>query len=454
MTLKIHIIGSGPTGLSIAYELTKLKNVEIHMYDKDEGIGGTWLEDNNSNIFRSYHSSRMVFKPCFVNTLDFFNQLKINWNDVFIKTKDDTLKIILKLLPVVDWLTLVSCILEYLYKKEKSKMITVYIATRRLTNKGKKLINCLCLMMDGVTSGVMTMFEFTQNINHVVLSQSYTQKGNANVLLFSKIRTYLMNRNVKFNFNSKLDRFICYDSHSCNLFFENKKQIHIQFPDQLVICSDSISLYTILTKSTILLDYKNLIYGNYFAINLFLHLDTPLTTEYSELEFMYHSTFNQILTIVPNTNNCVLSCVICDIQSCLHTHPIQLFELCYLDIQNFFKLRINIKNYWYNQDSYWENDKWNFKKSASIITTKGPFPMFSSNHNSISFVGNFNDRSTPFTSIESSIELSRIYMDKKFPLTKNRRLINVYTLTNLFKIILSIFISIFLLKLKKNIKSL
>ena len=85
----INIIGAGPTGIAIAWELSKMNCFDIHLYDTKSSIGGSWWEPLDEN--RDLHSHRSVFKS-YVNTLQFFDEIGLNWDDVFEKSGDNYLR--------------------------------------------------------------------------------------------------------------------------------------------------------------------------------------------------------------------------------------------------------------------------------------------------------------------------------------------------------------------------
>ena len=41
--MKVHIVGAGPTGMSIAWELKKYTDHDVVVYDKKVSAGGFWL---------------------------------------------------------------------------------------------------------------------------------------------------------------------------------------------------------------------------------------------------------------------------------------------------------------------------------------------------------------------------------------------------------------------------
>lgn len=45
-TIKMIIVGAGATGLQIAYKAERLlENIEVVVYEKNNDVGGTWLEN-------------------------------------------------------------------------------------------------------------------------------------------------------------------------------------------------------------------------------------------------------------------------------------------------------------------------------------------------------------------------------------------------------------------------
>ena len=64
--MKIHIVGAGPTGMSIAWELKKFTDHEVVVYDKKLSAGGSWWEPSVDT--RDMHAHRIVFDRAFINT--------------------------------------------------------------------------------------------------------------------------------------------------------------------------------------------------------------------------------------------------------------------------------------------------------------------------------------------------------------------------------------------------
>ena len=80
--MKVHIVGGGPTGISIAWELLKHTEHQVHLYEQKDALGGSWHEPNG--IMRDMHAPRMVFKNAFVNTQSLFEEMDMEWNYYFL----------------------------------------------------------------------------------------------------------------------------------------------------------------------------------------------------------------------------------------------------------------------------------------------------------------------------------------------------------------------------------
>ncbi len=80
--MKIHIVGAGPTGMSLAWEILRSTDHEVTLYDRKLSGGGSWWEPDEE--VRDLHAHRIVFDRAFVNTKSIFNEMGISWDDIFV----------------------------------------------------------------------------------------------------------------------------------------------------------------------------------------------------------------------------------------------------------------------------------------------------------------------------------------------------------------------------------
>ncbi len=84
--MKIHIIGAGPTGMSLAWEILRSGDHDVTIYDRKVSAGGSWWEPDTET--RDLHAHRIVFDKAFVNTQSLFSEMNIDWNEIFQLEKD------------------------------------------------------------------------------------------------------------------------------------------------------------------------------------------------------------------------------------------------------------------------------------------------------------------------------------------------------------------------------
>ena len=79
--MKIHIVGAGPSGMSLAWEILRAGDHDITIYDRKPSAGGSWWEPDVNT--RDLHAHRIVFDRAFVNTHSLFEEMGIQWDDIF-----------------------------------------------------------------------------------------------------------------------------------------------------------------------------------------------------------------------------------------------------------------------------------------------------------------------------------------------------------------------------------
>jgi len=200
--MRVHIVGAGPTGMSIAWELLRSTNHEVIIYDRKPSAGGSWWEPETET--RDLHAHRIVFDNAFVNTDSLFREMGIKWDDMFQPAKTDVYKTIFKSLGIQDYLALTALAGKVLARQSRYKSISLKDAIGSLTESGERLIRTLTFIMDGVDWETMSAYEFVNNFDHVGLSKQYTQRVSGKVMC-DAMQTALLEKGVTFMFNTQLD---------------------------------------------------------------------------------------------------------------------------------------------------------------------------------------------------------------------------------------------------------
>ena len=149
--MKIHIIGAGPTGMSLAWEILRSgEEHDVTIYDRKVSAGGSWWEPDVET--RDLHAHRIVFDKAFINTQSLLSEMNIDWNEIFQPVdKKKHLNFALTSLSIKDYGILISLFSRVLAQPQKFKGISLKDAVGPLSEKGGKYIEHLPLIMDGVT---------------------------------------------------------------------------------------------------------------------------------------------------------------------------------------------------------------------------------------------------------------------------------------------------------------
>ena len=199
--MKVHIVGAGPTGMSLAWEILRSGDHDITIYDRKTSAGGSWWEPEEGP--RDLHAHRIVFDKAFVNTQSLFGEMGINWNDIFEPAEKDLYSFILDSLKLKDYGALTSLATRVLAQPQKYKSVSLKEALGEMTEGGQAVLEHLPLIMDGVTWDVMSAYEFVKSFDHVALSKQYTQKVSGKVMS-DGMQEALEKVGVEFQFGKEL----------------------------------------------------------------------------------------------------------------------------------------------------------------------------------------------------------------------------------------------------------
>ena len=92
--MKIHIVGAGPTGLSLAWEIMRSGDHDVTIYERKTSGGGSWWEPDLET--RDIHAHRALFDRGFINTQSFLKEMNLEWNDLFERVEPDFYQFLVK----------------------------------------------------------------------------------------------------------------------------------------------------------------------------------------------------------------------------------------------------------------------------------------------------------------------------------------------------------------------
>ncbi len=209
------IIGGGPTGLTLAYILGKLKK-KCLLIDKNSSLGG--FHRSNYKDGKYYENVPHVYSSAYNNTKMIMNDMNIKFNDVF-----DPCNVVISDIKQTNDLAHneISCfIFEYIkliFGVNDSKHISVkqFMINHKFTNDSMEYFDRLCRLTDGTSSDKFILFELLQIYNIRPLHGIFKSKNKLidiwhQKILDTKHVTVLLNTTVvKINNNS----IILHDNH-------------------------------------------------------------------------------------------------------------------------------------------------------------------------------------------------------------------------------------------------
>tara|TARA_B100001250_G_scaffold87677_1_gene72511 strand:- start:549 stop:1838 length:1290 start_codon:yes stop_codon:yes gene_type:complete len=402
--MRVHVIGAGPTGMSVAWEILRSTDHEVTIYDRKESAGGSWWEPSGGK--RDLHAHRILFDNAFVNTNSLFEEMGIEWDEMFQPAYTGVYKTVFKSLKPMDYLTLTSLAVRVLTQPNKYKSITLKDALGELSESGEKLLKALPLLMDGVDWETMSAFEFVKSFDNVGMSKQYVQKVSGKVMS-DKMQNALVEKGATFMFGHDVEK-VHYEKDGYEAIFTNKTGIK---DGLLVLCIDNSKALQLVGENWGNDARKKIGTGTYGCITILLDYDETIRLPKSDLEYAMETEFN--LQPVVLSDGKTISCVICNLtEEVLSIDPETLKsevvkQLC---VQKPTNIRIG----W---GSYWNDGKWSFEQSSGVLSLYGQVPFYGKS-SKVALCGMMSERKTPFSSIEAAVEVGRSFCHETFETRK------------------------------------
>jgi len=423
--MRVHVIGAGPTGMSVAWEILRSTDHEVIIYDRKESAGGSWWEPKGPK--RDLHAHRIVFDNAFVNTNSLFEEMGIEWDDMFQPADTRVYTTTFKYLKFKDYLTLASLAVRVLAQPDNYKGVSLKNALGDLSDSGEKLLKVLPLIMDGVDWETMSAFEFVKSFDHVGMSKQYVQKVSGKVMS-DKMQNALVEKGATFMFGRDLEK-VHYEKDGYEASFTNKTKIK---DGLLVLCIDNSKALQLVDENWGKDTLKKIGPSTYGCINVLLDYDEPIRLPKTDLEYTMETEFS--LQPVVLSDNKTISCVICNLtDEVLSTDPETLKSevIKQLGVPKPTSIRIA----W---GSYWKDGKWSFEQSSGVLSLHGQVPFYGES-SKVALCGMMSERKTPYSSIEAAIEVGRSFCHETF---ETRKPLQPVLITHVLFILIVLFLII------------
>jgi len=396
----VHIVGAGPTGMSIAWELLTQADKKVILYEKKSSAGGSWWEPSLKR--RDIHAPRILFRDAFVNTENILQEMGVKWDNLFTLTGDSE-QIRGRINP-----SLLLLYLKVVMFPENYKKVSVKDVAKSFGPETKEIIKAITLMTDGVSWDVMTAYEFIKSFDNVAFSDQYTQKVSGKVMC-DAMQNALKAKGAEFRFNTSLED-IEYGKDTYRATLSDGKIID---SGDMIICIESSSASTLLKENWGPSANKLVKFPTYTSINVIYEYDRPVEIPDTMTNIM-NTKWNIITSkLEPN----VLSCTVLIIPfsenkermgEIMGSSPQKLMKevIEQLGIEKPQKSRLC----W---GSYWDGESWDFKVGSAALSKYGSLPFYGK-CSRVAMCGMMSGRSTPYASIEAAVEIGRKFCSEKY----------------------------------------
>lgn len=421
----VHIIGSGPTGMALAWELRQI-NQDVTIYERKPSAGGSWWEPDLAR--RDLHAHRILFDNGWVNARNFLKELGIPWTDLFERHVDGVFPYMFKTFQFKDYLALLT--LPFVARRDRTLKD---VLDGRMSREGAKLMEHLPLIIDGVTWDVMSSYEMLESFNHVTFSKQWTQKVSGKVM-GDRMQEALEAAGVRFVFNKELKELEMSDEEYVASFTDDTRLTG----DLLVLCVDHSQAIKLVGDNWGPDAQRQLRDTTYGCINVLLDYPMGAPALRDDLEIAVKTPWKLQPRVLSDGKT--LSCVICHLTEEILTTDPETLKAGVLEQLDVPPPTGGVRIGW---GSTWDGERWQFHQSSGTLCLEGQLPFFG-RCPSVALCGMMSERATPYASFEAAVEVARRFSSQTFG---TRTPLQSFRLSTLLILLLIVFV---VLVIKKN----
>ena len=409
--MKVHIVGAGPTGLSLAWELAKLKQHTIVVYDKKSGPGGSWWEPDGDH--RNVHAARAVFPRTFVNTQSLFKEMGIAWSDVF--TKFDSKASLGLQFSALDYAALGYLAVRVLMSPTTYRHVTLKDSLgSELSKKGQETIEHLTYTLDGVPWDVMTAYEFVRTLDWSLFGSIETQKIPGSQM-GRMMQRALEAKGVEFVFNAELDKVVYDDDGVTFHAYFSEEPVEDGF---LVLCPDAVPATKLIGDNWGPGAAEKLTKGAYESVTVMLYYESEVPDLPSGLTISMNTKLEMLAHVLIDRKTIAVELLKAPPNALDQDQLCEEVQRQLAAVPGMPKLP-PLKDHTIGWGSNWVDQRWTHTQSSMAVSTLGPLPFFGK-HKRVAMCGMMSERSTPFACIEAAVEVGRRFASQTFGTPKPR----------------------------------
>jgi hypothetical protein len=249
---KIVIVGSGPTGLTLAHYLSREPNLSITVIEREETIGGCHRVRRVSDLFTE-HGPR-IYTGAYTNFKRLLKEdLKTDFKDLFIPYKFPITQIGGQTFTHLGVNELFSFGIEFvkLIFTNSSKNVSVleFAEKNNFSKESINYIDRVCRLTDGAGIERYTLFEFLQLANQHAFYGVYQPREPTDDLLFPIWQRYLESRGVKFMLSKSVVKI---SSDATEVYYKEQNNLNSLRCDKLFLAIPPQPTYKLLYTSNLL----------------------------------------------------------------------------------------------------------------------------------------------------------------------------------------------------------
>ena len=419
--MAVHIIGSGPTGMALAWELRQIGQ-DVTIYERKPSAGGSWWEPDLTK--RDLHAHRILFDNGWVNARHFLKELDIPWTDLFERHRDGVFPYMFKTFEFKDYLALLT--LPFVARRDRTLKDVLH---GRMSPDGAKLMEHLPLIIDGITWDVMSSYEMLESFNHVAFSGQWTQKVSGRVM-GDRMQEALEAAGVRFVFNTELKGLEMNDEGYVATFSNDTRLTE----NLLVLCVDHSPAIELVGENWGPDAQRQLRDTTYGCLNFLLDYPMGAPELKDDLEIAANTPWKLQPRVLSDGKT--LSCVICNLtEDILTTEP----ETLKRGVVEQLKVPAPEGAVRIGWGSTWDGKRWQFHQSSGPLSLEGQLPFFG-RCPSVALCGMMSERNTPYASLEAAVEVARRFSHQTFGTRTPLQPFRLSTLLILLLIVLLVFI--------------
>lgn len=223
------IVGAGPTGLFLAYTLSKYDKKKILLVDENDTIGGCHRVSREESIYFSEHGPR-VYSSGYINFKNWLTDMNLNFYDLFVPYKFYMENIAIdgiRNFTYKELLYLSKEFLVFMFSRYKDILTVKEFCNKyNFTEKAIDYLDRLCRLTDGIDSSKYSMYKLFSSINDNFFYNLYQPKYSNDIVLMKMINTALKINKVEIKTNFKVSKIEpcinkIYSQNKDEIFYKN-----------------------------------------------------------------------------------------------------------------------------------------------------------------------------------------------------------------------------------------